>query len=120
MRGRALTGHRPLGAFFLAAGALHFTHTRHYEAIVPNYLPVPRALVWLSGVAEIIGALAAQHPRTRRGAGLWLAATLVAVFPANVQMARHPDRYRRFPAALLYARLPLQAIFIAWALRATR
>jgi uncharacterized membrane protein len=35
-------------------------------------------------------------------------------------MALHPERYRRIPRALLYARLPAQAVFIAWALRATR
>lgn len=112
--------HRALGAFFLAAGALHFTHRRHYEAIVPDYLPAHRELVWASGVAEIAGALAAQHPRTRRGAGWWLTATLLAVFPANVHMALHADRYPSLPPALLYARLPLQAAVIAWALRATR
>ena len=113
-------GHRALGAFFLAAGTLHFTHRRHYQAIVPDYLPAHRELVWVSGVAEILGGLASQHPRTRRSAGWWLAATLVAVFPANLHMAVHAERYPRFPPALLYARLPLQAVLAAWALRATR
>ena len=87
---------------------------------MPDHLPARRELVWASGFAEIAGALAAQHPRTRSGAGWWLAVTLLAVFPANVHMARHPDRYPRFPPALLYARLPLQGVLIAWALRATR
>ena len=32
----------------------------------------------------------------------------------------HCDRDNRIPRALLYARLPAQAVFIAWALRATR
>jgi uncharacterized membrane protein len=45
---------------------------------------------------------------------------MVAVFPANLHMALHPERYRRIPPALLYARLPVQALIIAWALRATR
>ena len=114
------TGTRLLGGFFLVAGTLHFTHPHHYEAIVPDYLPAHREIVWASGAAEIAGALAAQHPRTRRAAGWWLAATLLAVFPANVHMARHPERYPRFPPALLYARLPLQVVVMAWALRATR
>jgi uncharacterized membrane protein len=39
-------------------------------------------------------------------------ATLIAVFPANVHMAMHPERYKRLPRWALYARLPLQAVFI--------
>jgi uncharacterized membrane protein len=35
-------------------------------------------------------------------------------------MALHPQRDRGIPRGLLYARLPVQALFIAWALRATR
>jgi uncharacterized membrane protein len=44
------------------------------------------------------------------------------VFPANVHMAVHPERYQDVPggAAALYARLPLQAVFIAWARAAGR
>ena len=50
-----------------------------------------------------------------------LVATLVAVFPANVWMAQHPERYR-VPGgrAALIARLPLQAVFIAWVRSAAR
>lgn len=87
---------------------------------MPDYLPAHREVVWVSGLAEIAGAMGAQHPRTRRGAGWWLTATLLAVFPANVHMALHPDRYSQFPPALLYVRLPLQAVLIAWVRLATR
>jgi uncharacterized membrane protein len=99
---------------------MHFIRPREYEAIMPDYLPAHRQLVAASGVAEIAGGLGALHPRTRRLAGRWLVATLLAVFPANLHMAVHPERYRQIPRALLYARLPVQGLFIAWALRATR
>jgi hypothetical protein len=75
------------------AGALHFVIPRQYEAIMPPSLPAPRALVYASGVAEIAGGVGVMHPRTRRLASLWSIATLVAVFPANVHMALHPERY---------------------------
>jgi uncharacterized membrane protein len=47
----------------------------------------------------------------------WSIATLLAVFPANIHMALHPDRFPmiRGGRAVLIARLPLQAVFIAWA-----
>ena len=101
---------------------MHFVIPRTYEAIVPDYLPAHRELVYASGVAEIAGGAGVLHPSTRRLASLWSVATLVAVFPANVHMAIHPERYRKVPGgrAALYARLPLQGAAIAWALAAGR
>jgi uncharacterized membrane protein len=111
---------RLLAAFFTAAGALHFLRPGMYEEIVPDYLPAHRELVLASGAAEIGGALGVIPRRTRRLAGLWLAATLVAVFPANLHMALHPDRYPAFSPALLWGRLALQPLAVWWALAATR
>ena len=103
-----------VGPLFVIAGALHFIRSRWYEAIVPDYLPARRAVVYASGAAEIAGGAGLMLPGARRVAGWWLIATLVAVFPANVWMAHHPERYR-VPGgrAALYARLPFQAVFIA-------
>ena len=73
-----------------------------------------REVVYASGVAELAGAAGVLHPRTSRAAGWWLIATLVAIFPANVHMAIHPERYRGIPRWALLARLPLQGVCIAW------
>jgi len=112
----------PLAAFFTLAGTLHFTHTKRYEATMPPYIPAHREMVLLSGVAEIAGGLGTLHPATRRAAGWGLVALLVAVFPANVHMALHPDEVRGVdvPRWVLWARLPLQPLCIAWTLAATR
>ncbi len=110
---------RLFGPFFIVAGVLHFVIPRTYEAIIPDYLPAQRELVYGSGVAEIAGGAGVMHPRTRR-AGMWLSiATLVAVFPANLHMALNPDRYDVAPAAL-WARLPIQVLLVAWAWSAGR
>ena len=112
---------RLFGPFFVFAGVMHFAIPRTYEAIVPDWLPARRALVQASGVAEIAGGLAVLHPRTRRAGSAFSVATLLAVFPANVHMALHPERYR-VPGGrgALYARLPLQVLFLAWARAAGR
>lgn len=110
---------RLFGPFFIAAGVLHFVRPEMYEAIVPDFLPAKRELVYASGVAEIAGGAGVLHPRTRRVASWFSIATLVAVFPANVYMALRPDRYD-VPEAALYARLPLQALVIWWAYAAGR
>ena len=111
---------RLLAVFFTAAGALHFLRPRMYEEIMPEFLPAHRELVFASGVAEIVGAVLVVFPATRRIGGLWLVATLVAVLPANVNMALDPERYASIPPALLWARLPVQGLLIWWALRVTR
>jgi uncharacterized membrane protein len=112
---------RWFGPFFVFAGVMHFAIPRVYAAIVPDWLPTRRAIVYASGVAEIAGGLAVQHPRTRRLGSAWSIATLLAVFPANVHMALHPERFR-VPGGrrTLYLRLPLQALAIAWAHAAGR
>ena len=116
-----MTRARLFGPFFVFAGVMHFVIPRTYESIVPDWLPNRKALVQASGVAEIAGGLAVLHPRTRRLGSCFSVATLLAVFPANVHMALHPERYpvpggRRS----LYARLPVQLLFIAWARAAGR
>ena len=82
---------------------------------MPRYLPAHRELVYASGVAEIAGGAGVLHAEDARGrAGWWLIATLVAIFPANVEMAVHAERFKQFPQPLLWARLPLQGALIAW------
>ena len=108
------------GALYLTTGLLHFLKPRMYQAIMPDYLPAHRELVLVSGAAEMAGGAGLLSERTKRPAALWLIATLVAVFPANLHMALHPERYTRFPRWSLYARLPIQAALIAQIWRASR
>lgn len=109
---------RAFGVVFAFAGVMHFVKTRSYERILPPYLPAHRELVYASGVAEIAGGLATLHPRTRRAGSIFSILTLVAVFPANIHMALNAEQYEKaVPGgeAALWARLPFQALFIAWA-----
>jgi uncharacterized membrane protein len=108
------------GPVMILAGINHFVMPAAYEKIIPPQLPGPRALVYISGIAEILGGLGTMHPRTRRAAGWFLIATLVAVFPGNIYMAANAEDFPGVPggAAALYARLPLQALFIYWVYQA--
>ena len=104
-----------LGFFFIAAGINHFVHPAVYIRIVPPWLPAPALLVQVSGICEILGGIGVLLPKTRRLSGIGLVALLVAVFPANVQMALHPQSYADIATPLaLYIRLPLQLVLIAW------
>jgi uncharacterized membrane protein len=109
-----------VGPFFIFAGVLHFVIPKTYKQIVPPWLPAPDAMVYASGVAEIAGGVGMMVPARRRIAGWWLIATMVGVFPANLHMAMNADRYHKVPGGkpALWARLPLQGVFIAWILSA--
>jgi uncharacterized membrane protein len=111
---------RLLSVAFITAGILHFLRPQSYEQIMPGYLPAHRELVLISGAAEIAGGVGVAFSQTRRGAGVWLVALLVAVFPANVEMAVNSEHFRSIAPALLWARLPLQGLIMWWARRATR
>ena len=107
-----------MGGLYIAAGILHFVATRRYTAILPNYLPAHRDLVLISGAAEIAGGLGilVPIPPIQRSAAWGLIALLIAVMPANINMAAHHDKFPSIPAWALWARLPLQIplIYRAW------
>jgi uncharacterized membrane protein len=108
-----------LAGFLAGAGATHFTHPRFYDRMVPRALPGPaRAWTWGSGVAELGVAVAVANPRTRRRGALAATTLFLAVFPANVQMARDARGVR--DRALTYGRLPLQLPLVRWAWRVRR
>ena len=104
-----------LALVFVAAGANHFLSEAFYLRMLPPYLPAHRALVFLSGVAEVALGILVLIPKLTRLSAWGLIALLIAVFPANVQMALHPELFPEFNPAILWLRLPLQAVLIAWA-----
>ncbi len=108
------------GIAFILAGMNHFRVPDFYVAIMPPYLPWHLELVYLSGVFETLLGVLLLIPQTTVLAAWGLIALLIAVFPANIQMALHPEEYSRFSPVVLWLRLPLQAIFIAWAWWLTR
>jgi uncharacterized membrane protein len=115
-----------MGMLYVAAGVNHFLMPRLYVSIMPPYVPHPLGMVWLSGVAEIVGGAGVLAPdgtvlRHSRSVACWgLIVLLIAVFPANVQMAMHPALFTAIPRWVLWARLPLQLPLICWAWWYTR
>lgn len=77
-----------LALFYRVAGVLHLLRPDPFLSIMPGWVPAPEAVVWWTGVAEILGAAALAQPfapALQRAAGIGLAAYAVGVFPANIQ-----------------------------------
>ena len=102
-------------ALFLVSGIYHFVNPDLYRLMMPEYLPWHLALIYLSGAAEVLLGAMLLAARWSQLAGWGLIALLVAIFPANVHMAVHTDRYPWLSPLLLWMRLPLQLLLIAWA-----
>jgi uncharacterized membrane protein len=104
----------------MIAGVLHFAATPAYVRIVPTWLPNATLLVYLSGIAEILGGMGVLYPPTRRVAAWGLVLLLVCVFPANLAMVTDHARFASVPLWAAWARLPLQMPLIWWAWLYTR
>ena len=112
-----------LAVTFVAAGAKHFISPSAYASVMPPYLPNHRELVAISGACEMAGGVGVLLPQPlRRWAGWGLVALLIAVFPANIEIARRGATFGSTQIAPIWGwlRLPFQALLIAWALFATK
>lgn len=108
-------GRWALAVFFVLAGLNHFRDPAFYLSMMPPVLPFPQVLNGLAGVFEILGGVGVLVPRTQRFAGWGLIALLIAVFPANIYAALNGSiAGLDAPPWTLWARLPFQALFLAW------
>ena len=122
-----VAGRYLLAGLMVMMGVLHFTHTDSFASIMPAYLPWHVPLVLISGVIEAALGVLLLAERTRVAAAYALLALFVAVFPANINMALHPELHvvglpawmPQPSATALWVRLPLQLLLAAWALRYT-
>jgi uncharacterized membrane protein len=104
-----------LAAIFATSGVLHFVRPETFAGIVPRFLPVPETLVYASGAAELV--CAAGLFARRRWAAAASVVLLVAILPANIQMAA--DMSGEYGASswqsiVAWVRVPLQ-IPLIWA-----
>lgn len=103
-----------LALFFILAGINHFINPITYLNMMPPYLPFPEVLNLISGAAEIVGGIGVLIRPLRRAAGWGLITLLVAIFPANLQMALHGLQGVNIASWILWLRLPFQFVLIAW------
>ncbi|MGK0395741.1 MAG: putative membrane protein [Candidatus Azotimanducaceae bacterium] len=98
--------------WFFAGGIAHFTSTEFFVAIVPPWVPYALAVVYISGVSEIILALLIVWPAARSLAGWGLILLTLAVTPANIHMWLNPDQFPEASETALSIRLVVQIILL--------
>ncbi|MBB4006099.1 DoxX family protein [Allorhizobium taibaishanense] len=112
-----------LSVFYLLAGVLHLAYPAPFLTITPDWVPYAPAVIALTGLCELAGAVGLWIPPLRRLSGIGLALYAVCVFPANIKHAID-SLSAAHPSALLWAyhiiRLPLQPVLVWIALFAGR
>jgi uncharacterized membrane protein len=69
-----------MAAFYVANGVNHFISTDVHLQIIPDFVPLPLAVVYLSGVAEILLGVGVLFGPTRVMAAWGLVILLAVVF----------------------------------------
>ena len=110
-----------MAASMVFAGVSHWTMPTPFLQHLPSWVPAAETLILLTGGIEVaLGAALLTRQPWRRFAGLALAAYLVAVFPSNVYVAIAAVEVDGQPGGWYpWLRLPLQVLFVAWALGST-
>lgn len=90
------------GAAFVFTGISHFLFPAKFMEMMPDFLPFPAFLIYLSGLLEIIGGLALINSSTRKITAGGLAILLLIIFPANIYVALNNVRLGGFMNYPLY------------------
>src|SRR4029434_5397917 len=94
-----------LATMFLFTATSHFTPMKKdLIAMVPPSLPRPDVLVFITGIAEVLGAVGLMISTTRFSAACGLAVLLLAMLPANINAARRGVLLGGRPATPLWLR----------------
>lgn len=104
-----------MSLFYIMAGTNHFINPDWYVHIVPPILPFKTAIVYISGILEIILGSLLIFPKTRFIAGWGLIILLVAVYPANIYVALTNGEAMDITPLIAWGRLPFQFVLIGLA-----
>ena len=104
-----------MGGIYFLAGLNHFRKPKLYSRMIPAYIPFPKQMNYLSGIAEVLLGIGLCIPATSSIAAWGIIALLIAVFPANIYMYTNEKAAMNLPKWLLLVRLPLQLALIIWA-----
>lgn len=107
-----------MAGLYIVAGLFHFVKPKMYEAVIPSYLPNPRALVLISGFFEVAFGIGLLFEETRELSAWGIILMLLAFLPAHIYMLQS-EKFRKIPAWVLWLRIPLQFVLIYWAYQFT-
>lgn len=115
----ALSGRIAMAVMLLFTAMGHFMFPKGMSMMIPAFVPFKIKLVYLTGIIEILFALALLWGNYRFLVGCLLIAFLILVLPANIYAAIKNVDYQQADfngkgLNYLWIRIPLQIIYILW------
>ena len=104
-----------MAAIYVFAGIMHFIKPKTYLRIMPRYLPNPKLLVSLSGIAEILLGVSLCFSATKNIAIYGIIAMLIVFLLVHFYMLSSKKAGAGMPQWLLIFRIPLQLGLMYWA-----
>jgi len=115
-----LAGNITMSVMLTVTGIGHFIYQEGMIMMMPDFLPLKRELVIITGLLEFAAAIGVLIPRTRRLTGIMLIIFFILILPANITMAlKHVHlqkaNFEGDGPEYFWFRVPLQVLFIVWA-----
>lgn len=104
-----------MAAIYIVAGTMHFIRPKMYLRIMPRYLPYPKLLVVLSGLAEIALGAGLCFSETKNSSVYGIIAMLFIFLLVHFYMLQGKKEAAGIPKWLLILRIPLQFALMYWA-----
>ena len=106
-----------LGLAFIFFSIGHFVKTEGMVEMLPSWVPFRLALVYLTGLIELLVGIALFMPRYHLFAAKFAIAIFIIFFPVNIYAALNGIGLggHQWGPVYLLIRGPLQIILIAWA-----
>lgn len=114
--GTSLAGRIAMAAMLVATGISHFTNAEEMIAMMPDFVPAKRELVYFTGICELAAVVGLIWNKTARLASILLIVFFVLVLPANIAGSLKSVNFggMEYGAWYLLFRVPLQVFFIWW------
>ncbi len=103
-----------LSLIFVVAGIFHLIRPKAFMRVMPLYLPYPKLLVYLSGIAEIAASVGILFTQTKTIATWSILIMLILFFPVHIHMLVNKKAGLNLPKPVLLFRLVLQFGLIYW------
>ena len=101
--------------FYIIVGIKHFQDPGWFVQIIPPILPYKYALVYISGLFEVLLGVLLMIPKFQSTAAKGLIILLICVYPANIYLAQTNGAALGISPLIAWGRLPFQFVFIGLA-----
>ena len=100
------------GLFMIYAGVQHLVKPDFYNAFVPSFMPFPKAIIYASGILEMLLGIMLFIPKYAKLGALGLLLLMLFFLPIHIwDIFSDTPAIGSHTAALI--RLPVQLLFIA-------